>query len=112
MADGRRYGGRHLTEILRAIRNIAEHWFHPQTAQEEAALEVCSLHIFNPVLALADTSSLTLLSRVPSGVDGQKRGGDTAWAGDGRGGGASSCGDREGVSMRWGQELCGAATSV
>ena len=53
MADGRRYDGRHLTEILRAIRNIAEHWFHPQTAQEEAALEVCSLHIFDPVLALA-----------------------------------------------------------
>ena len=45
MADGRRYDGRHLTEILRAIRNIAEHWFHPQTAQEEAALEVCSLHL-------------------------------------------------------------------
>ena len=42
MADGRHYDGRHLTEILRAIRNIAEHWFQPRTAQEEAALKVCA----------------------------------------------------------------------
>ena len=39
-ADGRHYDGRQVIEILRAIRNVAEHWFQPRTAQEEAALEV------------------------------------------------------------------------
>lgn len=38
MADGRHYNGRDVHELLRAVRNVAEHWFQPKTAQEEAAL--------------------------------------------------------------------------
>ena len=44
-ADGRHYDGRQVTEILRAIRNVAEHWFQPRTVQEEAALEVRLTHL-------------------------------------------------------------------
>lgn len=39
VADGRHYNGRDVTELLRAIRNVAEHWFQPKTAQEVMALE-------------------------------------------------------------------------
>jgi hypothetical protein len=39
LAHGR-YDGRELTELLRAIRNVGEHWFQPKTAQQEAARQV------------------------------------------------------------------------
>ena len=39
LADGRHYNGREVTELLRAIRNVAEHWFQPRTPLEQAALE-------------------------------------------------------------------------
>jgi hypothetical protein len=38
MAGGRHYNGRDVHELLRAIRNVGEHWFQPKTAQEKAAL--------------------------------------------------------------------------
>ena len=37
--DARHYNGREVTDLLRAIRNVAEHWFQPCTPREEAALE-------------------------------------------------------------------------
>eukprot|EP01047_Picozoa_sp_COSAG01_P033731 COSAG01_NODE_2496_length_7573_cov_15.650120_1_plen_1328_part_00 len=39
LADGRHYNGREVTELLRAIRNVAEHWFQPRNLQEELVLE-------------------------------------------------------------------------
>jgi len=39
LANGRHYNGREVTELLRAIRNVAEHWFQPRSGQEEVALE-------------------------------------------------------------------------
>ena len=38
LADGRHYNGREVTELLRAIRNVAEHWFQPRTPLEQVAL--------------------------------------------------------------------------
>jgi hypothetical protein len=32
-ADGKHYNGRDVHELLRAIRNVAEHWYQPKTAQ-------------------------------------------------------------------------------
>ena len=33
-ADGRHYNGRDVTELLRAIRNVAEHWFQPKSVRK------------------------------------------------------------------------------
>eukprot|EP01047_Picozoa_sp_COSAG01_P050593 COSAG01_NODE_5128_length_4469_cov_4.067506_2_plen_1140_part_00 len=39
LTAGRHYNGRDLHELLRAIRNVEEHFFQPQTSQEEEVLE-------------------------------------------------------------------------
>ena len=95
-ADGRHYDGRQVTEILRAIRNVAEHWFQPQTVQEEVALEVRLTHLLF-ILSVRGKTRIEQSLRVWAGVDGREFGGDTAGAGDSRGGGTACCGDREGV---------------
>ena len=120
-ADGRYYDGRQVIEILRAIRNVAEHWFQPRTAQEEAALEVrltrlCLMACYAHVCMCECYQETYLLSiqrycierslRALAGVDGRECRGDTGGAGDSTGGGAACCGDREGVSERWRWKLC------
>ena len=56
----RNYDGRNLWELLRAIRNIAEHWFKPATA-DLAALELltgCSAEETRHGQASADAAAL------------------------------------------------------
>ena len=55
------YDGREPWELLRAIRNVAEHWFKPATAADEAALEVltgCSAEETRRGQASADAAKL------------------------------------------------------